>query len=475
MVGPIADGDISLLEAGKNRIKKFRYLQKLGWLNVTGRIFYLYGLLLFVFLVPKNGFAVIPGNPYLEIPKSILADIRHVCFIVNPASNNGQGARVWESIEQAVNHYFTAVGSQDEAAAQDRATFEVFFTEYAGHATDLATQAHQNWHQEQREQQEQELQGDEHKLLKKKLLHYKEAGRKALKSASARQLLENQLLIVAVGGDGTVHEVVQGLEAHRQQVIIGVIPAGTGNNIARSLQLRDPMHALRTLVYGAVQPLGAYKIEACERGSCQKKTVLAVNEFDLGVTNQLTKRKNDYGSGERSGRLMSYSPGNMIYPLSDLASTMRWNTPMVKCSINGGSRFHIPLNILAGGVTGPIIGGEFGLQDGVRADSSQGELLYGEKWDPPLWALVQVAMQRLFNWSGLKRAQFNQLDIEHVKEPPPDIQVDGDILLQTPARITWLPGVFHFMRPPVYGDYNYFDMYFEEAEDERAKKKQDSM
>src|SRR5574343_1595904 len=45
--------------------------------------------------------------------------------------------------------------------------------------------------------------------------------------------------VVAVGGDGTVHEVVNGLmsvpEAARQQLALAVLPTGTGNDCARSL------------------------------------------------------------------------------------------------------------------------------------------------------------------------------------------------------------------------------------------------
>ncbi|MGB9880152.1 MAG: diacylglycerol/lipid kinase family protein, partial [Anaerolineae bacterium] len=39
--------------------------------------------------------------------------------------------------------------------------------------------------------------------------------------------------IVAVGGDGTVHEVVNGMAG--AQVTFGVVPAGTGNDFARTL------------------------------------------------------------------------------------------------------------------------------------------------------------------------------------------------------------------------------------------------
>lgn len=42
----------------------------------------------------------------------------------------------------------------------------------------------------------------------------------------------DQLCIIAVGGDGTVHEVIQG--ALGKQVIIGVVSAGSGNDFARA-------------------------------------------------------------------------------------------------------------------------------------------------------------------------------------------------------------------------------------------------
>ncbi|WP_252177712.1 diacylglycerol kinase family protein [Endozoicomonas sp. 4G] len=381
---------------------------------MNSRVFYLYGLLIFVFLIPENGFAV----------------IRHACFIVNSASNNGKGAIAWKKIEGAVSQYYTAVGSQDQAAALlGQATFEVSFTEYAGHATDLAVQAYQDWQQGQHAQ-------------------------------------DDQLLIVAVGGDGTVHEVVQDLES-QPQVVFGVIPVGTGNDIARTQGLGNPMHALRTLVYGVAMPFGAYKIKGCQTGTCHKKTVLAVDEFDLGVTTRATKKKNEHDSGERPSRLLRCSPRSMVYSMSALSSAMGWQTPNVMCRIDGGDSFNVPLNILAAG-TGPTIGGGVRLFNGMRPDSNQGQLIYSQQRAHPLSTLVQMTMQRLLNWSGLQQALFTQLSIEHEHEndTPQDIQVDGDILLQTPAQITWLPRVFQFMRPPEYGDAGYEAMAREEEWDE---------
>ncbi|WP_422136127.1 diacylglycerol/lipid kinase family protein [Endozoicomonas sp. ALD040] len=392
---------------------------------MNSRVFYSYVLLLFVFLIPVNGFAA----------------IRHACFIVNPASNNGKGWRVWDRIEEAVDQHYTAVGSQDQAAAALQATYNVFFTEHAGHATELAMQAYLDWQQGQHDQ-------------------------------------EDQLLIVAVGGDGTVHEVVQGLEG-QPQVVIGVIPAGKGNDIAKTLRLGKPMHALRTLVYGTPMPFGAYKIEGCERGSCEKKTVLAVNEFELGVMTQMKKKKDEHDSGERPSRLLRYSPRSMAYPMLAFSSAMRWNTPNVRCRFDRGSYHDIPLNFLAAG-TGPTVGGGLTLYNDMGPSRFFGELLYNQHRTHPVWTLIQINMEtsthliwrlikmtigRLFHWPGMQRLCFTQLNIENEVETPLSIQVDGDILLQTPAQITWLRGLFQFMRPPEHGELGHALMYLDEVED----------
>lgn len=50
-------------------------------------------------------------------------------------------------------------------------------------------------------------------------------------------------MIVSAGGDGTLNEVVNGIAASVDQVRIGVLPLGTGNDFARSLQLPTDLAA----------------------------------------------------------------------------------------------------------------------------------------------------------------------------------------------------------------------------------------
>ncbi|KIV56570.1 diacylglycerol/lipid kinase family protein [Aneurinibacillus migulanus] len=44
-------------------------------------------------------------------------------------------------------------------------------------------------------------------------------------------------VVVAAGGDGTIHEVVNGLMRLDRRPVLGILPAGTANDIARTLQI----------------------------------------------------------------------------------------------------------------------------------------------------------------------------------------------------------------------------------------------
>jgi len=113
-----------------------------------------------------------------------------VTVIVNPAAGGGRAVQEWKKAQQVL----------DGAGW----TPEVRFTQARGHATQLAAEA--------------------------------------VNSGSE--------LVVAVGGDGTAHEVVNGLPIPGQ-AIFGLIPGGTGNDFAKTVGIPlDPRAAAEVLVKG---------------------------------------------------------------------------------------------------------------------------------------------------------------------------------------------------------------------------------
>ncbi len=70
----------------------------------------------------------------------------------------------------------------------------------------------------------------------------------------ARESQEGFDVIVAVGGDGTVNEVLQGMTAGAGP--LGIIPAGSGNDFIKSLQIpNDPERAIDVLTRGKTRSI----------------------------------------------------------------------------------------------------------------------------------------------------------------------------------------------------------------------------
>lgn len=71
----------------------------------------------------------------------------------------------------------------------------------------------------------------------------------------ARALTQNGGTVVALGGDGTFHEVLNGI-VDTENTKIGFIPSGTGNDFARSAKFSsDPIEAFRVILAGKTEKI----------------------------------------------------------------------------------------------------------------------------------------------------------------------------------------------------------------------------
>lgn len=108
-------------------------------------------------------------------------------FIVNPNSRSGKGALIWKELRRTLQ--------------QKHISYKAVFTGYRGHAVKLAA------------------------------------------SVTAKASPEHPVYLIAVGGDGTIQEVLSGVK-DLSCIYFGYIPTGSGNDFCRSMQLpQDPHEA----------------------------------------------------------------------------------------------------------------------------------------------------------------------------------------------------------------------------------------
>jgi YegS/Rv2252/BmrU family lipid kinase len=98
------------------------------------------------------------------------------CFIVNEVSGNGRALKVWRKIEKTLQ--------------EKEVPYCIHFTKKPKHAICLVQE-----------------------IIKQKTV----------------------TIVVAVGGDGTIHEVINGLIGANINIPLGIIPAGSGNDFSRGL------------------------------------------------------------------------------------------------------------------------------------------------------------------------------------------------------------------------------------------------
>ena len=75
--------------------------------------------------------------------------------------------------------------------------------------------------------------------------------------------LEKYEAVFVLGGDGTVSEAVNGLMVHQAQTILGIIPLGTVNNVARALGIStNPDVAIDSFKQRAVKQIDVGKLNS---------------------------------------------------------------------------------------------------------------------------------------------------------------------------------------------------------------------
>ena len=151
-------------------------------------------------------------------------------FIVNPNSRSGRGRFIWNEIHQQL-----MLRGVD---------FQYCLTRYSGHATEIASKA-------------------------------------CLLGTASKPVY-----IIALGGDGTIHEVLTGITDF-DRVVFGYIPTGSGNDFCRSMGLPfDPMESLEYIL--KAEHIGHMDIPYLLRGNKKSRFGISTGMgFDAGVCQEV--------------------------------------------------------------------------------------------------------------------------------------------------------------------------------------------
>ncbi len=166
----------------------------------------------------------------------------------------------------------------------------------------------------------------------------------------ARGLPDGVERVLSVGGDGTVHDVANGLLSRGSTPIppLGVVPVGTGNDFAKMIGTArlGPAAAIGALAAGATRPFDVGRVWG----------EYFVNSLGVGLDADVARRVNQY----------KHWPGSLGYVVAALQAVLHRRAQRLRIDVDDRS-WSEPTTVLEIGV-GPCAGGVFYLVPDARPD-----------------------------------------------------------------------------------------------------------
>jgi YegS/Rv2252/BmrU family lipid kinase len=241
--------------------------------------------------------------------------------------------------------------------------------------------------------------------------------------------------LVVVGGDGSVHEVVNGI-AGRDGIEIAMIPRGTGWDFARSLQLpRNTDRAIEVALSGKTRKIdlgrATYRLWSGGEGES-----FFANVGSAGMSGAIAQRAND--TSKALG-------GKVSYIWATFAVFARWSDSEVEVSVDSETR-HAPMHdvIVA---NGPYLGGGMKIAPDAEPDDGVFDvLLIGDisKRD------LVLTMPKIFRGTHLPHPKAELLRGARVTVDAPEplpIELDGEQPGTTPAQFEVVPQALRIRIP----------------------------
>ena len=231
----------------------------------------------------------------------------------------------------------------------------------------------------------------------------------------AQAAIENGLhWIIACGGDGTIHEIVNAI-AERPDVVLGVLPCGKGNDFAGALKIpTKPLDAIEVLLAGTTRQVDLGKI-----GDRYFDTIAACG-YDAEVSRRVTEEGAPFS-------------GTASYVWTAITTLFSYRSPTARLEGDFGS-YEGEILLTATGLTASYGGGMKIVPEAVIDDGLFDVCII----EPVPHSTVLRLLVTLF-WGGhaghraVQMHRTKSLTIE--TDPPILLYADGEQICYTPATI----------------------------------------
>jgi diacylglycerol kinase (ATP) len=250
-------------------------------------------------------------------------------------------------------------------------------------------------------------------------------------------LLEGVTQVVAVGGDGTLSEIVGGYLNDKGQPInaaatIGILPAGTGTDFCRTLGIRNLRQAIDALAGKASRIIDAGRITLVDQ-SGQPATRVFINLASFGLGGDTAMWVNRWRGGR--SRILK---GQAMYAMAALRALDRYRNRRVRVRLDDAHEFEINSNLLVV-ANGRYAGGGMMLAPKAQLDDGLFDVVLA---DGASRLDIIRELPRIHRGSHLKnpRVSYHRARLISISaDEPIPIDVDGDFVGYTPAELSVLP------------------------------------
>ena len=239
--------------------------------------------------------------------------------------------------------------------------------------------------------------------------------------------------IVAVGGDGTLNEVVNGFFQAEGGVppdaCIALVPRGTGGDFRRTFGLNGSLRETCARLRGEVRPLDIGRVRFTRPDGTPGERYF-VNVASFGVSGQVDRAVNS------GSKLLG---GKVSFFVASVRTLVGWRDQAVRIRVDGGPEESLAITTLAV-ANGQYFGG--GMRVAPEADPSDGQ------FDVTIWSgyhLKDFALKsasvydgRHVRWAGTRTLRCRRLEATSDEEVL--LYVDGEQPGRLPATFELLPG-----------------------------------